>query len=62
MKKFYLFVIIMILFLFNATVVSAATPTFPNNAKFTRGVKNTCYYVDSTANSYLKYIKPAAIS
>ena len=62
MKKFYLFVIIMVIFLLDVTMVSAATPTFPNKAKFTRGVKNTCYYVDSTARTYLKYIKPAAIS
>lgn len=62
MKKIKFVAIGVLLFLLQCSLVSAATPTFPNKAKFTRGVKNTCYYVDATANRYLKYIKPAAIA
>lgn len=38
----------------------ARTPTFPNNAKFSRGVGNCCYYIDSTASSYSNQITSAA--
>lgn len=38
----------------------AMTPTFPNDAKFSRGVSNCCYYVDSTASGYTGQINAAA--
>ncbi|MGN1013048.1 MAG: matrixin family metalloprotease [Clostridia bacterium] len=40
--------------------VFAMTPTFTNDAKFTRGVSNCCYYVDSTASSYTSNVNSAA--
>lgn len=39
--------------------VYAMTPTYPNDMKFSRGVGNVCYYVDSSANSYINYINTA---
>ena len=38
----------------------ARTPTFTNDAKYTRGVGNCCYYIDSTASSYSNQITSAA--
>ena len=40
--------------------VFAMTPTYTNDAKFTRGVSNCCYYVDSTASSYTSNVNSAA--
>lgn len=41
------------------TKTFAMTPTWPNDAKFNRGVSNAYYYVDSTANSYTSRINAA---
>lgn len=48
MKKF--FVLFFYLILMANTSIYAMTPTFPNNAKFSRGVSNTCYYIDSNCS------------
>ena len=40
--------------------VFAMTPTYENDAKFTRGVGNCCYYIDGTASSYSSNIVSAA--
>ena len=37
-------------------------PLSKNRTKFTRGVTNTCYYVDSSANTYTSKINEAARS
>lgn len=36
--------------------VFAMTPTFPNDAKFSRGVGNAYYYVDASASGYTQNI------
>lgn len=55
--------IILSIFIFFTLVISksvfARTPTFPNNAKYTRGVSKVCYYVDSTASGYTSLINSA---
>jgi len=58
MKKIYIFLTVLAL-LFSG-VAFARTPTYPNDAKFTRGVSNTCYYVDGTASAYTDQINSAA--
>ena len=40
--------------------VFAMTPTYENDAKFTRGVGNCCYYIDGTASGYYSNIVAAA--
>ena len=40
--------------------VFAMTPTYENDAKFTRGVGNCCYYIDGTASGYSSNIVSAA--
>ena len=63
MKKKVLFALLFtISVLCFTSQVSAMTPTWRSGAKFTRGVKNTCYYVDSSANSYVSMINSAAKS
>ena len=44
---------------FISTNVFAMTPTWPNDAKFDRGVSNAYYYVDGTATSYTSRINAA---
>ena len=39
--------------------VFAMTPTWPNDAKFSRGVSKAYYYVDSTASAYTSRINSA---
>lgn len=58
MKKLFniLFLFLLVFFINN---VFAMTPTFPNNAKFTRGVSNTCYYIDNNASQYTNVINSA---
>lgn len=57
MKKF--FVLFFYLILMANTSIYAMTPTFPNNAKFSRGVSNTCYYIDSNCSQYTSQINSA---
>ena len=68
MKKNYILFIIYVIVMF-FTVYSKVEasyhiylPVFNNETRFTRGVKNTCYYVDYTASKYTKYINRAAKS
>ena len=58
MKKFFIF--LTIIFCALSSSVFAMTPTYANDAKFTRGVGNCCYYVDSSASSYTSSINDAA--
>lgn len=62
MKKFKktisLLIVLSILTLSNN--VFAMSPTFPNEIRYTRGVGNTCYYVDSSARSYTSMVNAAA--
>jgi predicted Zn-dependent protease len=58
MKKFFVCFIVLILTL-NCSIF-AMTPTYSNNAKFSRGVSNCCYYVDSTASGYTSQVNSAA--
>lgn len=53
------------LFFSTLSIVNAADLEYPlstNRTKFTRGVTNTCYYVDSSANAYTSKINEAARS
>ena len=43
-----------------SSVFATMTPTFPNATRYSRGVSNCCYYVDSTASSYTNSINAAA--
>lgn len=52
-------VLMLMLSLTNLGAVSR-TPTYPKNSKFSRGVANTCYYINSTASSYTSKINKAA--
>ncbi len=58
MKKFFIF--LTIIFCTLSSSVFAMTPTYANDAKFTRGVGNCCYYVDSSASGYTSSINDAA--
>ena len=58
MKKFFIFLTIILCTL--SSSVFAMTPTYANDAKFTRGVGNCCYYVDSSASGYTSSINDAA--
>ncbi len=42
------------------TSVLAATSSYPNDAKFTRGVGNTCFWISSSASSYASNIRKAS--
>lgn len=59
--KIYLIIIAIILFaIVYPSNCFAMTSTFPNNAKYSRGVSNTCYYVSSSASGYTSQISQAA--
>lgn len=60
LKKSVFVTIILVLILASNTVFAAMTSPYPNEIRFTRGVGNTCYYVDSTASAYTSYINAAA--
>ncbi|MBO5476619.1 MAG: matrixin family metalloprotease [Clostridia bacterium] len=63
MKKFFkkTFCMFAILTIFvGGNIFATMTPTFPNDIKFSRGVSNCCYYVDSSASSYTSQINSAA--
>lgn len=60
MKKILvLFLVITCIFILGDNVFGR-TNTFPNDAKFSRGVGNTTYYVDSSASSYTSQANAAA--
>jgi len=58
MKKFFICYIILACTI--SCSIFAMTPTHTNNAKFTRGVGNCCYYIDGTASGYSNQINSAA--
>ena len=58
MKKFFIFLTIVLCTL--SSSVFAMTPTYTNDAKFTRGVGNCCYYIDTSASSYTSSVSDAA--
>lgn len=58
-KRLFIFTAVLFLSLSISTKIQAMTPTFPNNARFTRGVGNTCYFVDQSASGYLSSINAA---
>lgn len=60
MKKLSHFVIIMVLFCLFGASIKAVENRFPNNAKFTRGVGNTCFWVSSSASKYKASIRTRA--
>ena len=49
-------------FLFFNNKLYAATPTWTNNAKFSRGVGNVCFWISSSASSYASNIRSASNS
>ncbi len=59
MKKFVMTLSVLTVGFVTSANVFAMTPTWPNDAKFTRGVSKAYYYVDSTANSYIPRINAA---
>lgn len=58
MRKFFIFLTIITCVL--SSSVFAMTPTYTNDAKFSRSVGNCCYYVDSAASGYTNQINDAA--
>lgn len=60
MKKYLFSLFIGVIFLLGMDGVSAMTPTWPNNAKFSRGVGNTCYWISGSASGYTSSINVAA--
>ncbi len=62
LRKVIIVNLLLFSFLITGSSVQAKTPHWPNNAKFTRGVKNTCYWVSSGARSYTSKINAAAKS
>lgn len=60
MKKILFLLTTSFLILGTSETILAMTPTFPNDARFTRGVDNTCYYIDSSATGYTSAINSAA--
>jgi len=59
LKRFIFSVSLFMVFTLFSETLFAMTPTFPNNAKFTRGVGNTCYYIGSGASGYTSLINTA---
>ncbi len=58
MRKFFICFILTIC-VFSCSVF-AMTPTYTNDAKYSRGVSNACYYIDGTASGYTSNINSAA--
>ena len=52
MKKISKLIVVFVVVLFFNSKIIAMTPTFPNNARFSRGVTNTCYYIENGAYGY----------
>ena len=50
----------MVLFCLFGASIKAVENRFPNNAKFTRGVGNTCFWVSSSASKYKASIRTRA--
>lgn len=55
---FFLLILFTNNFVFAQEVVMS--PTYPNKIRYSRGVSNTCYYVDSSASAYTTRINQAA--
>lgn len=58
MRKF--FICLTLLTCVISSSVFAMTPTYTNNAKYSRGVSNCCYYIDGSASGYTNNINSAA--
>lgn len=59
MKKIFFCLLIASFFISGMSSAYAMTPTYENEAKFSRGVSNTCYYIDSTAETYTDLVNTA---
>lgn len=61
-SKIYVFITIFALIIANINLspIKAMTPTWKNNAKFSRGVSNTCYWIHSSASQYVMNVITAA--
>ncbi len=59
MKKSLVVILLILVLSISTSNVFAIVPTYPNNAKFNRGVGNVCYYVDSSVSSNTWYINDA---
>lgn len=59
MKKSFIMILLLGILFLSTSNVFAIVPTYPNNAKFNRGVSNMCYYVDSSIASHTGYINSA---
>lgn len=60
MKSRKMFILSSLIFLFCFLLSTNAFAYNPIGGKFSRGVSNTCYYVDSTASAYTSRINAAA--
>lgn len=58
-KKITMSISAVIFGIFTTSSIFAMSPTYPNDAKFSRGVSNAYYYVDSSASSYTSKINEA---
>jgi len=59
-KKIIIIILFLLVIVISNTTVFARTPNYSNNAKFTRGVGNTCYWIASSASRYTTGINNAA--
>lgn len=60
MKKLNGIILILFIMFFGIIDVSAFSKTYVHEIRFSRGVKNTCYYIDSSASAYTWMINTAA--
>lgn len=58
--KKVIFLMVFLVVIGMSSSVFAMTPTYTYEIRYSRGVGNTCYYVDSTASTYVSSINTAA--
>lgn len=60
MKRVLSLVVMLSVMFLGVSNVDAMTPTFTNGIRYSRGVKNTCYYISPSASGYASLINIAA--
>lgn len=53
MKRILSLVVILSVMFLEISNVDAMTPTFTNGIRYSRGVKNTCYYISPSSSGYI---------
>ena len=61
-KVLTIILLIVVLFLISevSKVYAVMSPTHPNEIRYSRGVSNVCYVVNSSASAYTSYVNSAA--